>query len=121
AGAMHHAHPVPRRGEDWMQDETVVCRCEEVTYEEVTTARDDLALADARSDKESTRAGMEKCQGRIRGFAMACMSSQSAARSDGVHAAAREVANRPFAMPLALGAVAAEHTDGEQPSSASSR
>lgn len=121
AGAMHHAHPVPRRWEDWMRDETVVCRCEEVTYEEVTTARDDLALADPRSVKGSTRAGMGMCQGRICGFAMACLSSQSAARSDGDHAAARQVSNRPFAMPLSLGALAAEHTDGEQPGSASSR
>src|SRR5699024_12305775 len=39
AGAMHHAHPVPRRWEDWMRDETVVCRCEEVTYEERSEER----------------------------------------------------------------------------------
>lgn len=113
ARAMHHAHPVPRRWEDWMRDETVVCRCEEVTYEEVTTARDDLALADPRSLKGSTRAGMGMCQGRICGFAMRCLSSQPTATPESEHAAARQVSHRPLGTPLSVGALGG-HTDEEQ-------
>lgn len=115
ARAMHHAHPVPGRWEDWMREKTVVCRCEEVTYEEVTTARDDLSLSDPRSLKGSTRAGMGRCQGRICGFAMTCLSSQSAANPESAHAAARQVSHRPLGMPLSLDALAGAHTDEELP------
>ena len=41
AGAMHRAHPVPEKWDDLLADDTLVCRCEEVSHGEVVHARDD--------------------------------------------------------------------------------
>jgi NADP-dependent aldehyde dehydrogenase len=42
ASAMHAAHPVPECWHDWLTPETLVCRCEEVSYNTVRLARDEL-------------------------------------------------------------------------------
>lgn len=71
AGAMHRAHPVPSSWESWLRPDTVVCRCEEVTYATVCAARDELGAADARTLKLLARPGMGWCQGRVCGYATA--------------------------------------------------
>ena len=104
AAAMHRAHPLPRGWESRVREDTVVCRCEEVTAGAIASARDDMQAADTRTQKGVTRAGMGWCQGRVCGVAVACL---SAAGSDpdpaGPSTSLRQNARRPIAHPIPLG------------------
>jgi D-hydroxyproline dehydrogenase subunit alpha len=102
AAAMHAAHPVPQGWTDRLPDETVLCRCEEVT---VGRAREALALGadDARSAKLLVRPGMGWCQGRVCGYATACLMAEWT----GTPTSPTGVAGRPIASPLRLGTLAA--------------
>ncbi|GAA1657195.1 NAD(P)/FAD-dependent oxidoreductase [Actinoplanes couchii] len=73
ARAMHRAHPIPAGWRDWLEPETTLCRCEEVTVGEVCAARDTLGATDARTVKLLARPGMGWCQGRVCGFAAAAL------------------------------------------------
>ncbi|MGW0798515.1 FAD-dependent oxidoreductase [Streptomyces sp. NPDC002692] len=55
----------PARWTERITDETVVCRCEEVTGGAVRTAVEELGAGDVRTVKLLTRAGMGWCQGRM--------------------------------------------------------
>ncbi|MFE2457482.1 NAD(P)/FAD-dependent oxidoreductase [Streptomyces sp. NPDC059402] len=96
ARAMALAHPVPPAWSSWLTDETVVCRCEEVTAGAVRTARADGAH-DHRQVKQLTRAGMGWCQGRMCGPAVHCLTARERAY---------EPAERLVATPVTLGALA---------------
>ncbi|MFD9392461.1 FAD-dependent oxidoreductase [Streptomyces sp. NPDC060000] len=61
--AAYAARPV--RWTEQVTDETVVCRCEEVTAGAVREAVDTLGAGDLRTVKLLTRAGMGWCQGRM--------------------------------------------------------
>ena len=64
ADAMHRVHRIT---DDWtssVTDDTVVCRCEEVTAGQVRAACRDLGASQGRSVKLLTRAEMGLCQGR---------------------------------------------------------
>ncbi|QCU79632.1 FAD-dependent oxidoreductase (plasmid) [Citricoccus sp. SGAir0253] len=106
AQAMHTAHPVPQHWQDWLEEDTIVCRCEEVTAGDITAARDELGAEDARTVKSMTRAGMGWCQGRVCGFAASCIASGAQATQDSL----RSVAKRPVAHPVALSDLAALDT-----------
>ncbi|MFF7970322.1 FAD-dependent oxidoreductase [Streptomyces sp. NPDC007905] len=83
---------------DWadrVTDDTVVCRCEEVTAGQVRTAVDGLGAEDLRTVKLLTRAGMGWCQGRICGPAVA-----------GLSGCPLTPGRRPFARPVPLGVLA---------------
>lgn len=109
AQAMHYAHPVPQHWQDRAADDTLLCRCEEVTMGEAIAARDDLDLHDARSLKGSTRVAMGLCQGRICGFAASCLAgSGTEPRAVPALEDAIALARRPLGLPLTLGALAAE-------------
>ncbi|WP_031035550.1 NAD(P)/FAD-dependent oxidoreductase [Streptomyces sp. NRRL F-5650] len=104
------AHPVPPAWSAWLTDETVVCRCEEVTAGAVRTARTDGAH-DHRQVKQLTRAGMGWCQGRMCGPAVHCLTARGRGR-------AYEPAERLVATPVTLGALAGldeEPTDHAEP------
>ena len=101
---MAHAHPAPQGWQAWVEEDTTVCRCEEVPYGEVVAARDELDLPDPRSLKGQTRAGMGLCQGRICGFAMTCIAA-AGDRPPSPAEAARQVARRPLGVPITLGAL----------------
>ncbi|MFJ8704371.1 FAD-dependent oxidoreductase [Streptomyces ardesiacus] len=108
ARAIALAHPVPRAWPAWLTDETVVCRCEEVTAGAVRTARADGAH-DHRQVKQLTRAGMGWCQGRMCGPAVHCLTGRGRAY---------EPAERLVATPVTLGALAGldeEPTDNAEP------
>lgn len=105
AVAMHRAHPVPRRWPEWLDDETIVCRCEEVPAASVRAAQDELGAGDPRTVKSLARPGMGWCQGRMCGFATA----ELLAARDGREPTAddlRPLATRPLAAPLTLGDLA---------------
>ena len=69
ARAMHLAHPVPSGWLEWLDDDTTVCRCEEVTAGNIRHAREDLGADDQRTVKLLARPGMGWCQGRVCGYA----------------------------------------------------
>jgi hypothetical protein len=66
AAVMQAVHAVQPGWADWPGDDTVVCRCEEVTLGRMRAAAG-LGADDARSIKLLARPGMGWCQGRICG------------------------------------------------------
>ncbi|WP_212819707.1 NAD(P)/FAD-dependent oxidoreductase [Polymorphospora rubra] len=99
ASAMHRTHPVRDGWRDWLTDETLVCRCEEVSAGRLREATDELGATDARSAKLLSRAGMGWCQGRVCGYATSCLVAAWSGRPFEPGAAAE----RPVAVPIPLG------------------
>ncbi|WP_176735736.1 (2Fe-2S)-binding protein, partial [Actinacidiphila rubida] len=106
ATAMHRACPVPAAWPGWLDDATLVCRCEEVTYADLRDAHTALGATDARTLKMLARPGMGWCQGRVCGFATAgiaaCLGGRPATAGD-----LRPLAGRTPAFPLPLGELSA--------------
>ncbi|WP_150462691.1 FAD-dependent oxidoreductase [Nesterenkonia ebinurensis] len=100
ARAMHTAHPLPAGWESWMQEETTVCRCEEVPYHRIRESTETLSAQEPRGLKGTTRTGMGWCQGRICGAAAICLAKSSGDQRK--EQAARAVAKRPLAAPVRL-------------------
>ena len=72
ARALADAWPVRGGWHDWLADDTLVCRCEEVSYRRVRDAIADGAR-DVRGLKLLCRTGMGHCQGRVCGYAAASL------------------------------------------------
>ncbi|MEU4831753.1 FAD/NAD(P)-binding oxidoreductase [Streptosporangium sp. NPDC023615] len=105
ARALQEAYPVRPGWQDWLHDDTLVCRCEEVPLSAVREAQA-MGAADARSVKLLARPGMGWCQGRICGYAISCLAGEDPAP-----------ARRPIAHPIRLGALATRadpHPPGPQ-------
>ncbi|WP_411111719.1 FAD-dependent oxidoreductase [Streptomyces sp. c-19] len=100
ADVMSAAHAPGPGWSAWLEDDTDVCRCEEVTAGRVREAVTDLGAWDARTVKLLTRAGMGWCQGRMCGSAVACLAA------DG-RTAEPPAERRPFAVPVPLATLAA--------------
>jgi D-hydroxyproline dehydrogenase subunit alpha len=96
AAALEAAYAPPAHWTDQVTDDTVVCRCEEVTAGAVRAARG-LGAGDVRTVKLLTRAGMGWCQGRVCGPAVAGLAGCELTPS-----------GRPFARPVPLGVLAQE-------------
>ncbi|MGW0512933.1 FAD-dependent oxidoreductase [Streptomyces olivaceoviridis] len=96
ATALDAVYAPPAGWADRVPDETVVCRCEEVTAGEVRGAVDSLGAGDLRTVKLLTRAGMGWCQGRMCAPAVA-----------GLTGCPLTAGRRPFARPVPLGVLAA--------------
>ncbi len=56
-------------------DETIICRCEDVTYKDIVDAID-MGIATVAEIKRALRAGMGPCQGRTCGRLIAHIISQ---------------------------------------------
>ena len=128
AAAMHRAHPVADGWTGWLTDDTLVCRCEEVSVGAVRAAVTELGAADPRTVKLLTRAGMGWCQGRVCGWAVAAITAQSAGRASDPYSDLLGAAARPVAAPVPLGVVAegaasapSREPDGGSPRRARSR
>ncbi|ALE93489.1 oxidoreductase [Arthrobacter alpinus] len=106
AVAMHRANPVPARWQEWLTEDTVVCRCEEVTYGALCNAHTELGAQDARSMKSLARPGMGWCQGRVCGYATASIAGHFAGRPTSADDL-RSMAKRTLAAPVTLGQLAA--------------
>lgn len=88
---------------DLMREDTIVCRCEEVTVGEISEAAKEWN-GSLRTIKQLTRAGMGPCQGRICGSLVA----QIAAKASGKTVPELGVDTpRPPIKPIPLGALAA--------------
>ncbi|MCL3997116.1 FAD/NAD(P)-dependent oxidoreductase [Streptomyces lavenduligriseus] len=95
AAALDAVYAPPAGWAERLPDETVVCRCEEVTAGRVREAVGTLGAGDARTVKLLTRAGMGWCQGRMCGPAVA-----------GLTGCPLDPGRRPFARPVPLGVLA---------------
>ncbi|AWS42441.1 NAD(P)/FAD-dependent oxidoreductase [Streptosporangium sp. 'caverna'] len=95
ARALQSAYPVRPGWMGWLRDDTLICRCEEVPLSAVREAQE-LGAVDARSVKLLARPGMGWCQGRICGYAVACLAGEDPAAP-----------RRPIAQPIRLGDLAA--------------
>ncbi|MFI8950032.1 NAD(P)/FAD-dependent oxidoreductase [Streptomyces sp. NPDC053750] len=95
ATALDAAFTPPAHWTDRVTDDTVVCRCEEVTAGAVREAVDGLGAGDVRTVKLLTRAGMGWCQGRMCATAVA-----------GLAGCEPTPPRRPFARPVPLGVLA---------------
>lgn len=107
ADLVRDRHPIPAAWRDHLTPETLVCRCEEVPARAVAEAVDDLGATDARTVKLLTRAGMGWCQGRVCGYAVACLVRRGAAEPPAA-ADLLAAAKRPLARPVPLGVVAGQ-------------
>lgn len=105
--ALLEVYPVRPGWTGWCQDDTVLCRCEEVTVGEVRRATD-LGVSDLRSLKLLTRVGMGPCQGRVCGAAAADLVGQCTGRT----VERMPFAKRPIAVPVTLGALARHPAGG---------
>ena len=73
AAALAAVYPVPDGWRTWLDEQTLVCRCEEVPLAAVRHALDELAITDLRTLKLVSRVGMGICQGRVCGAAVAAL------------------------------------------------
>lgn len=94
--ALETVYAPPAGWAERITDDTVVCRCEEVTAGQVRRAADALGAGDLRTTKLLTRAGMGWCQGRMCAPAVA-----------GLTGCPLTPGRRPFARPVPLGVLAA--------------
>ena len=103
ADALHATFAVRDGWRDDVGEETLVCRCEEVSAGKILGAVTDLGARDARSVKLLTRAGMGWCQGRVCAPAVdaLCGFDSSASLIGGSY--------RPVAVPVPLSAIAVRH------------
>ena len=106
AEALGRAFPVPARWPDALAADTLVCRCEEVPYERVREAVLELGASDARTVKLLSRTGMGWCQGRMCGFAVACLTATLRGRPV-TEVDLSSFAQRPFGAPITLGELSA--------------
>ncbi|MFJ2814899.1 FAD-dependent oxidoreductase [Streptomyces sp. NPDC087294] len=100
SAALGPVYAPPAGWAERITDDTVVCRCEEVTAGTVRAAVADLGAGDLRTVKLLTRAGMGWCQGRMCGPAVA-----------GLSGCAETAMRRPFARPVPLGVLAGQTGD----------
>lgn len=107
ARLMHEVHAPPAGWVSWLDQETLVCRCEEVPVARVRAAVTELGATDARTVKGLCRPGMGWCQGRVCGYPTAALTAHLCGRP--LAAADLETfARRPIAQPVPLGELAGE-------------
>lgn len=94
AGRLAAAHPIGAAWRGWLAEDTIVCRCEETTYGELTRAAGDPACPGSHALKLGTRAGLGPCQGRMCGPTVSELSGGT------------ERHHRPIAQPIRLGELA---------------
>ncbi|HET9140187.1 NAD(P)/FAD-dependent oxidoreductase [Actinophytocola sp.] len=107
AAALRETYRVPPGWPDGLAEDTLVCRCEEVSYGAIRTAVTELRATEARTVKLLTRAGMGWCQGRICGYPVACLAARLGGRAV-TESDLDAFARRPIAMPITLGELAGD-------------
>lgn len=98
AAALEAAYPVRPGWQGWLRDDTIVCRCEEVTKQALFRAVDERDVDSARALKMVSGVGLGLCQGRVCG--------RNAAELAGVDGTG--FAKRPIASPIRLSELAEE-------------
>ncbi|QWF78822.1 FAD/NAD(P)-dependent oxidoreductase [Amycolatopsis sp. CA-230715] len=96
AAALEAAYPIRSGWRDRLTGDTLVCRCEEVTYRALCDAVEKRDATGVRALKLVSRAGLGQCQGRICG--------RTVAELTGTETTA--FSKRPIAAPVRLGELA---------------
>lgn len=102
ASALISSYPVKPGWQEWLARDTCICRCEEVTMEQIQDSITELGATDARTVKLFTRTGMGMCQGRICGRAVIDI----VGRESGINPTIQDyisASSRPIVTPLPLG------------------
>jgi len=106
ANALIKSYPVKAGWITWLNEQTLICRCEEVSTQDLKQAISELGATDSRTAKLLTRCGMGLCQGRICGRSVVDLVASelniSPTDTDRISAA-----NRPIISPIPLGVLAA--------------
>jgi len=106
ADALIKSYPVKAGWKSWLNDQTVICRCEEVDLSDLKHAIEELGATDSRTAKLLTRCGMGLCQGRVCGRSVVDLVASeikiSPTDTDRISAV-----NRPIISPIPLGVLAA--------------
>jgi len=100
AARLAAAHGIRPGWRDWLTDDTVICRCEEVTAGEIQAAAAATESRGLRSLKLSTRAGLGPCQGRVCGRTVEELLEKQRLLDRG------RTSNRPIAALVRLGELA---------------
>lgn len=103
------AHGIRDGWSSWLSDDTVVCRCEEVSYGSLCTMAGATGSVSLRSLKLTTRAGLGICQGRICGRTIETLLAHQA--PDGVLCDGTTVDRRPIASPIRISELSATPTN----------
>jgi thioredoxin reductase len=105
ANALIKAYPVKSGWQSWLNDQTTVCRCEEVSLCDLKYSVEELGATDSRTAKLFTRCGMGLCQGRICGRSVVDLVANELkvlpTDTDRISAV-----NRPIITPIPLGVLA---------------
>ncbi|MEJ2852942.1 MULTISPECIES: FAD/NAD(P)-binding oxidoreductase [unclassified Saccharothrix] len=98
AAALDRVYQIRPGWRTWLDERTLVCRCEEVDLAALRAAVEDHAALGLRSLKLTCRVGLGLCQGRV------CL--RNAAELAGFPYDAERFSRRPIAAPLRLGELA---------------
>ncbi|XAS76101.1 FAD-dependent oxidoreductase [Dermatophilaceae bacterium Sec6.4] len=105
ADRLERAHGIRPGWTTWLEDDTLVCRCEDVPLAALASAVSQTASVGLRSLKLTTRAGLGACQGRVCGRNVESLlgggTTDRPGFSDGV-----STDRRPIAAPIRLGELA---------------
>ena len=107
--ALAAAHPIGPGWTGWLNQDTVICRCEQVTYGALCGTLAATGSRALRSIKLTTRAGLGPCQGRICGRTVEELASRHQPLLDDASSD-----RRPFAAPLRLRELAAIPTSARK-------
>ncbi len=103
AGALARAYPVREGWRSWSTQETVVCRCEEVTRGDIEGAVVERGVHDGRALKLTSRAGLGLCQGRVCSRTVAALAAgQYDVPKAGQDDVPKAEMKRPIAVPVRL-------------------
>jgi thioredoxin reductase len=105
ANALIKSYPIKSGWISWLKEQTVICRCEEVSLKSLKFAIDELGATDSRTAKLLTRCGMGLCQGRVCGRAVVDLVSNELKVSP-TDLDRFSAANRPIISPIPLGVLA---------------
>ncbi|WP_341977740.1 FAD/NAD(P)-binding oxidoreductase [Microbacterium sp. LWO13-1.2] len=100
AARLERAHGIRQGWTDWLDDDTVVCRCEGVAKQAIEQS----SHAPMRAMKLASRAGLGPCQGRTCGHAVEEIMAQAGGRPSGFD-------RRPILAPIRLGELAGQSGD----------
>lgn len=109
ADRLERAHGIRGGWSDWLDDDTTICRCEEVDYGSLRTTATATCATGLRSLKLSTRAGLGICQGRMCGRTVEELLHRTASEGSGsglIDGVSSD--RRPIASPLRIGELAAQ-------------
>jgi NAD(P)H-nitrite reductase large subunit len=115
AARLEAAHGIRPGWVGWLDDATLVCRCEEVSYGQLRRTASATGSCGLRSLKLSTRAGLGICQGRICGRTVEELLARATPGNALLDSTTTD--RRPLAVPVRLGELAADPAGPPAPTS----